>query len=883
MSERADPGPRTGARHAGGSRNAGDGGKAGNGGRGGDAGDAATAGSTGRGGRRGRGEGSVPPRRAAWPVRSGTPPVPDDEVAKRPETGPRGWDALRPGVTVIVGPPEPGGPGGTGKTGLAAAFAARLWAAGQLDLLAWVDAGSRDSIVSGYARVLADIRVAAAPGRPEAAAARLLSWLAATGRRWLVVLDGLADAADADGLWPHGPAGQVLVTTGLAGVRPPPAAAATAAPAPAGRGTPPAREHVAVGLPAFSQREALGYLAARLDDDPYQVAGSLDLALGLGCLPAGLHLAVTCLLDSGQNCRQYQLASERYRPGPGQPARDPLAPAWMLAVARAVQLPPADLAWPALRLAAVLGPAGIPGAVLTSPAACSYITGQPGGSGDDRARVRLAFGNLQRLGLVTVAPDDDVRTVRAAAAVQASVGRAMGPAELGRAALAAADAVCACWPAGAGAAPGLEQALRDCATSVQRCGGPALWVGGPHPLLARAGRSLDDAPMPLAAASYWRQLAARSGEYLGARSAAALQFRGRQASAMVAAGRADEALALYQELAADVDAAAGPDSPEAIAVRASRAAAYRAAGNLPSAISLAERVAADCQRVLGPAQPQATQSLRDLGGAYADAGRDPEAISALRRCLGTRERSIGLMHPETIAVRHELAQVYRRSGRAEEAIRIYQEALAQLEKMTGAAYPGAVTAREHVAIACYRAGRADDAIAALRRAVADWERLPGAGPAYTIAARASLAAIYCLSGRLREAFPLYESELADLERIRGHGHPDTLRARWNLAAACHKARRLPEAISLGEAALADCEQFLGPGHRETLSARANLAHACHAAGMLKRASAHFDRALRDCEQSLGPDDSLTEAVRALRKRYLAGRQGAAPIITGPAP
>jgi len=51
--------------------------------------------------------------------------------------------------------------------------------------------------------------------------------------------------------------------------------------------------------------------------------------------------------------------------------------------------------------------------------------------------------------------------------------------------------------------------------------------------------------------------------------------------------------------------------------------------------------------------------------------------------------------------------------------------------------------------------------------------------------------------------------------------------------------------------------------------------------MLKRASAHFDRALRDCEQSLGPDDSLTDAVRVPRKRYLAGRQGTAPIITGP--
>src|SRR5439155_22172987 len=109
--------------------------------------------------------------------------------------------------------------------------------------------------VTGYARALAGIRVAAAPGQPEAAAARFLAWLASTGRRWLVVLDGLADPADADGLWPHGPAGQVLVTTGRAGVRPPQSAG----------------EHLAIGLPAFSQREALRYLSDRLSDDHYQV------------------------------------------------------------------------------------------------------------------------------------------------------------------------------------------------------------------------------------------------------------------------------------------------------------------------------------------------------------------------------------------------------------------------------------------------------------------------------------------------------------------------------------------------------------------------------------------------------------------------------------
>ena len=574
---------------------------------------------------------SGPARHTIWPVRSGTVPFTDRGFTPRPETGQGPWDALHPGTTVILGPADlsalpglaapgqpaaparpgsPAGPGGTGKTHLAAAFASRLWATDQLDLLVWLAAGSRDSIVTGYAQALAGIRVAAAPGQPEAAAARFLAWLASTGRRWLVVLDGLADPADADGLWPHGPAGQVLVTTGRPGVRPPQ----------------PAGEHLAIGLPAFSQREALRYLSDRLSDDHYQVAGSLDVASALGCLPVGLDLAVAYLQESGQDARQYRLACERYRPQDGQPVTDLLAPAWMVAVGRAVQLAPSGQAWPALKLAAVLGPAGIPGTILTAAAAAGYVTGQARVTEADQLGMQAAYGNLEQLGLIRIAKDDAIRTVWAPAALQQSVRQAMGAAERRRAVLVAADAILGTWPAAGPAAStvvgtaaaSLEQAYRDCAASVLRWGGPELWEGGPHPLLARAGQSLDEARMTECAVSYWRQLATRCGEYLGTRSVVTLQFRERMARAAVAAGHADEAIALYKELVADTEESAGPGREQTIAVRASLALAYRAAGRLEEQ-HLAGRAGPD--RVRAHVRP----------GAAADHAEPARAGRGLRR------------------------------------------------------------------------------------------------------------------------------------------------------------------------------------------------------------------------------------------------------------
>ncbi|HXW44024.1 MAG TPA: tetratricopeptide repeat protein [Streptosporangiaceae bacterium] len=813
---------------------------------------------------------------------SGTVPFVAEPYTRRSETGQGPWDALRPGLTVILGPDSDraamvAARGGTGKTRLAAEFAARLWAAAELDLLVWLDAGSRDSIVTGYASALAAIRVAAPAGKPEAAAAQFLTWLADTRRRWLVVLDDLAEPADAEGLWPQGPSGQAIVTTCTPGVSPSPIPAATN-----GNGAR-AADPVSIGISAFSPREALDFLSDRLNDDPYRSAGALDLAMALDCLPAAMALAVTYMLDTWQDCRQYRLALERHRrPAAGEARTDPLAASWMLAVERAMEFAPTELPWPALRLAAVLGPSWIPGAVLTSAAACAYVTGRKDVTQAEQASVRTTFGNLQQVGLVTIEPADDAHTVHMAAALRSSILQVMGAAEIRRTVQAAADALCESWPE-RGSQPELEQALRHCGNSVRRCDDQALWSQGSHPLLVRIGQNLDDAGLAETAFIYWRDLATRCGGALGARSPVTLQVREGLADAAMAAARIEEAVGLRERLAADLDEVAGPAHPQAIASRASLAVALRRAGRLSEAILLGNRIAADSDRVFGTAHPQTTAILLELGTAHYEAGHNAKAIDAFERCLSLRAQSLGLMYPDTLAARHKVAEAYRRAGRGKDAIALYQDVLAQYEKAaTRPARADAVIARENLAIAYYRAGMTDEAVTTLERVIAEWRRVPEGDAASTLKARANLAAICCLSGRLREAIRFYESELEDLERLRGPEHPDFLRARWNLAAAYHKARRLPEAVELGEATVAGCERVLGPGHRETLASRANLAHAYHASGMLKRASAHFDRALRDCERALEPGDPLTEEVRALRVRYLSGRQGAAPIISPPA-
>src|SRR5689334_7513671 len=128
-----------------------------------------------------------------WPCRVGVvPPLADARVDRAADR--RLAEAGAAGTVLVC--QVLAGLGGVGKTQLAAALAHRLWREQAVDLLVWVTASSRTSVVTGYADAAAAVSGVDDPD-PDRAAGRFLAWLAAEAeRRWLVVLDDLADPAD---------------------------------------------------------------------------------------------------------------------------------------------------------------------------------------------------------------------------------------------------------------------------------------------------------------------------------------------------------------------------------------------------------------------------------------------------------------------------------------------------------------------------------------------------------------------------------------------------------------------------------------------------------------------------------------------------------------
>ena len=819
---------------------------------------------------------------------SGSIPPLAESFHQRPETGLDLRAGLYPGDTVVLTHGEetasaPASQGGTGKTQIAVAFSHALWGARAVDVLVWVPATSREAIVTGFAQAARTVGAAGQALPAEAAAGRFIGWLAHSRRPWALILDDLASLADLQGLWPAGPAGQVVITTGL------PEAAIQAGPriAPVG---------------GFSRREVLAYLSARLTDFPDQRAQALDLGADLDGLPLALAQAAAVMGLKRLSCRDYRGRLTERREHMSAVRVDGVSPAvlatWSLAAECAHELPPAGAAWPALALAAMLDPYGIPGAVLTSPAGCGYVAGRPSSAeAADQTHVRAAMTNLARAGLISIDPASAVRTVRMHPSVQAAVRAYLPAADFEQAVLAAAEALLQAWPeADASQDPReqvqleqaqLRQALRDCTAALWAADNTAqpgdggqharlgpggayqgararqsvLWTPGAHPVLLRKGLSLDADGLAESSVTYWQAMLVTSTRLLGGEHANAMTARDRLAAAYESAGRSGDAIAAFSRALADRERNQGAEHLDTFTARGNLAHAYASAGRPTEAIALYEQMAAGAGRHLGPGHPATLAARAGLAAAYQAAARGKEALTTYQTLLADAERLLGARHQDTLATRENLAAALLANGQPKDAIEHYKRLAADTEAAAGRDHPDAIAARASLASAYRRGGKPRHAIALYQRVLADREQTAGPDHPDTITARANLAFAYRGAGQLREAIPAYERTLADRERVQGPDHADTRAARVSLAAAYQQAGRLGDAIHHYQQALADSERILGPGDVETLTTRSSLAAAHLADGRLAEVIPLLQRTLADSERYLGPDHPLTRTVR----------------------
>jgi tetratricopeptide (TPR) repeat protein len=705
----------------------------------------------------------MPAEQTAQRFRVGEVPPLAEGYTDRPDTARGIMDALVPGATLALVPGSAfaEGPsnwlGACGKTQIAVIIAESLWRSGGIDALIWISATDRASVLTGYVQASAAAFGIEPAGTAESVAARLLSWLTATDQPWLVVLDDLQETSDLDGLWPEGPAGRVLVTSMHSSV------------ASGRRGT----QVIPVGF--FSVREALNCLTERLSVNPVQRQGAIDLIEALGREPLALAQAASVVANSTLACRDYRDYFARRRQQIGVAAGEvPSAAAvtWTLSLGQAESLLPGASVRLMLVLLALLDGHGIPGAIFSTPSVAAYLGGAVTSfsTGVDPKPVWDALLAIERAGLIsvnrTVAPPTILmNSVLQAATRLAAPGNVQSPA-----ARAAASALLEAWPADE-PQPWVADSLRVNAASLQNSAPDVLWADGCHPVLLRAGRSLDDARLAGPAVEYWRDLSTRCDTKLMPGHPDALVVAAHLAAAYLAAGYAGEAVHWYQRVLAERGRELAPGHPAVIAARVSLAKALIMANEAGDAVTVLLRAVSECEQFRGPSHPDTLSARDELAVAYQATGDVAAASRLLSRNLTDRERLQGPRDEETMATRDRLAAVCLVEGKLKDAIAHYKRALSDREKVLGRGHPDTLATTAHLASAYQAAGRMPAAMQLSEQCCTDSERILGPDHADTLARLANLAHLYYAVGRVGDAVTLLRDTAARCERVLPYGDP----------------------------------------------------------------------------------------------------------------
>ncbi|MGW1670647.1 tetratricopeptide repeat protein [Streptomyces sp. NPDC002324] len=771
------------------------------------------------------------------------------------------------------------GAGGVGKSQLAASLARELRDQERtdesgLDVLVWARATGTDQIISAYAEAAGRLQLPGVSADDEDGAARLfLRWLAVSGRRWLVVLDDVADPAAVQEWWPDSGAGRgwVLATSRREDAQL------------SGQG----RTLLRVGL--YTDSESRAYLQRRLTDaghahlhDPAQAG---DIAAELGHLPLALGHAAAYLINKRRTMGGYLtlLSDTSSRLGDLLPPSGdtegygrPVTASLLLSLDAAQESDPSALARPLLHLVSLMDPLGHPATTWNTPAVLSYLrTARPPQRRWLRrhhpavmeTEVRSALDSLRTYALIN--QDTTTAPIRMHALTARAVRETVPSSMLPAMARTAADAILSLWPRHDHEERELAAALRANAVHLDELTRPALWQPEAHPCIYQVSSSLTDAGLYQQAIEYDERTAHHSNDIHGPNHPDTLSARNNLAVSYSHAGRLQDALNLRERVLADRERILGDDHPATLSARNNLAVSYSNAGRLQDALDLAERVLADRERILGDDHPATLEARNNLANSYGVAGRVQDALDLAERVLADRERILGENHPDTLNARNNLAVSYSDTGRVRDALDLGERVLADYERILGEDHPDTLSARNNLAVSYSYAGRVQDALDLGERVLADRERILGEDHPDTLDARNNLAVSYSHAGRLQDALNLRERVLADRERILGENHPDTLNARNNLAFSYSHAGRLQDALNLRERVLADRERILGENHPDTLSARNNLAVSYSDTGRVQDALDLAERVLADRERILGENhpDTLRARNNLARARH----------------
>lgn len=679
-------------------------------------------------------------------------------------------EALREGVTVALV-----GTGGVGKTQLAADFAHKVWEYREVDLLVWVNASSGPTIISAYADAARRVGAASTSTADEQAAEDFLSWLAdSKGRKWLLVLDDVADTEYLDPLWPpQNERGRILITTRKHAV------ASTSI-----------RRVTKREVAMYSVAEALQYLRSILSGYPGALAGSEDLVNDLDRHPLALAAAaayIRYVLDLGgerfgtSTCAEYaarfrgQRELTKIMPTELVGYERSIAAVWSISIDAVDESDPSGVARRLMVLLSLLSPNGIPFEILDTPEVHHHLRSRSTAEIDDALLTLRGLSLIDFAGTEAKLINIHVLIQQAVLAAEPASDKEGGRESIDGATRALADSMSAHWPdkqhntVRAGLLRANAAAL--CATNAAPLQAPGL-----HELLFQLGDGYGRAGLVEQANEYFTELRDKAISVLGPDSPDTLTVREDSAYWLGFTGKAEAALSEFRAIAASRARVHGRRHPATFKARHNSARFRGRSGDPRGAVDDLERLVSEEIAALGPDAKQTLESRNILGYWMGKAGDGVRAVAYLEKLLA------------------------------------YRCGLCGCTELGECGDPGVLTTRIDLAITKADLGRYAEAVTLAETVVRDRTRVAPEAPE-TLSAGAYLACWRALSGDESAIIDLVTSVSEHLCAL-GDRHPNTLRAQALQVEALKAAGRITaaEASARMTSHLAVIHEQLGRDH-----------------------------------------------------------------------
>ena len=233
----------------------------------------------------------------------------------------------------------------------------------------------------------------------------------------------------------------------------------------------------------------------------------------------------------------------------------------------------------------------------------------------------------------------------------------------------------------------------------------------------------------------------------------------------------------------------GSDHVDVVTARNCLAGAYRSAGYFPESINLYERVLTDRIRILGESDRSTLATRSDLASAHALAGHLPEAISQYEQVLNEQIRILGTEDVNTLTTQYNLASAYFISQQYTLAIPNYKQVLSKQTSSLGPNHPHTLVTQSSLAFAHFSAGNLSEAVSLYEEVLPNQIEQLGPSHRYTLTTRENIATAHRLEGNLNIAIDQYETVLKDCTDALGTKDPLTVDVHKKLKAARRELAR----------------------------------------------------------------------------------------------